>query len=108
MEISRNIKRRGPAWQDHHGGVLLLDDGRARKRLAGPQSMTIVDGGVAPSACEEDEPVAPGHRRFIRGGAVRLGGEVVLDEKLSLKPEDVEGRVLQVGKRRYVRFARAR
>jgi tyrosyl-tRNA synthetase len=47
-------------------------------------------------------------RRFIRGGAVRLGGEVVRDEKLSLKPEDVEGRVLQVGKRRYVRFAPAR
>jgi tyrosyl-tRNA synthetase len=47
-------------------------------------------------------------RRFIRGGAVRLGGEVVRDEKLSLKPEDVEGRVLQVGKRRYARFAPAR
>jgi tyrosyl-tRNA synthetase len=43
-------------------------------------------------------------RRFIRGGAVRLGGEVVRDEKLSLKPEDVRGRVLQVGKRRYARF----
>ena len=47
-------------------------------------------------------------RRFIRGGAVRLGGEVVRDEKLSLKPEDIEGRVLQVGKRRYARFAPAR
>jgi len=47
-------------------------------------------------------------RRFIRGGSVRLGGEVVRDEKLSLKPEDVEGRVLQVGKRRYARFAPAR
>jgi tyrosyl-tRNA synthetase len=44
-------------------------------------------------------------RRFIRGGAVRLGGEVVRDEKLSLKPEEVHGRVLQVGKRRYARFA---
>jgi tyrosyl-tRNA synthetase len=44
-------------------------------------------------------------RRFIRGGAVRLGGEVVRDEKLSLNPEDVHGRVLQVGKRRYARFA---
>jgi tyrosyl-tRNA synthetase len=43
-------------------------------------------------------------RRFIRGGAVRLGGEVVRDERLSLKPEDVRGRILQVGKRRYARF----
>jgi tyrosyl-tRNA synthetase len=47
-------------------------------------------------------------RRFIRGGAVRLGGEVVRDEKLSLRPEDVGGRVLQVGKRRYARFVFAR
>jgi tyrosyl-tRNA synthetase len=47
-------------------------------------------------------------RRFIRGGAVRLGGEVVRDEKLSLKPEDVQGRVLQVGKRRYARFVPTR
>jgi tyrosyl-tRNA synthetase len=47
-------------------------------------------------------------RRFIRGGAVRLGGEVVRDERLSLKPEDVAGRVLQVGKRRYARFVFAR
>jgi tyrosyl-tRNA synthetase len=43
-------------------------------------------------------------RRFVRGGAVRLDGEVVRDEKLSLKPEDVAGRVLQVGKRRYARI----
>jgi len=43
-------------------------------------------------------------RRFIKGGAVRLGGEVVRDERLSLPTEDLEGRVLQVGKRRYARL----
>jgi tyrosyl-tRNA synthetase len=43
-------------------------------------------------------------RRFIRGGAVRLGGEVVRDERLSLAPEAVNGRVLQIGKRRYARL----
>jgi tyrosyl-tRNA synthetase len=42
-------------------------------------------------------------RRFIRGGAVRLDGEVVEDETLSLEPGDVMGKVLQVGKRRYAR-----
>jgi tyrosyl-tRNA synthetase len=47
-------------------------------------------------------------RRFIRGGAVRLGGEVVRDERLSLKPEDIGGQVLQVGKRRYARLVSAR
>ena len=46
-------------------------------------------------------------RRFIRGSAVRLGGEVVRDERLSLKPEDLEGRILQVGKRRYARLTSA-
>ena len=43
-------------------------------------------------------------RRFIRGGAVRLDGEVVEDEKLSLERSSLKGRILQVGKRRYARF----
>jgi tyrosyl-tRNA synthetase len=46
-------------------------------------------------------------RRFIRGGAVRLDGEVVEDETLSLEPGDVMGKVIQVGKRRYARFVPA-
>jgi tyrosyl-tRNA synthetase len=47
-------------------------------------------------------------RRFIRGGAVRLGGEVVHDEKLILVPENLDGQVLQVGKRRYARLVASR
>jgi tyrosyl-tRNA synthetase len=47
-------------------------------------------------------------RRFIRGGAVRLGGEVVRDEKLLLAPEALGGKVLQVGKRRYARLVASR
>lgn len=43
-------------------------------------------------------------RRFVRGGAVRLDGEVIEDEKLTLDPEEVDGKILQVGKRRYARF----
>jgi tyrosyl-tRNA synthetase len=43
-------------------------------------------------------------RRFIKGGAVRLGGEVVRDERLDLLTDDLEGKVLQVGKRRYARL----
>jgi tyrosyl-tRNA synthetase len=46
-------------------------------------------------------------RRFIRGGAVRLDGEVIEDETLSLEGGDVIGKVLQVGKRRYARFVSA-
>jgi tyrosyl-tRNA synthetase len=44
-------------------------------------------------------------RRFIKGGAVRVGGEVVRDEKLSLRTEELAGKVLQVGKRRYAQLA---
>ncbi|HET9927714.1 MAG TPA: tyrosine--tRNA ligase [Rubrobacter sp.] len=44
-------------------------------------------------------------RRFINGGAVRVGGRVVRDERLSLSREELEGQVLQVGKRRYARLA---
>jgi tyrosyl-tRNA synthetase len=43
-------------------------------------------------------------RRFIRGGAVRIDGEVVRDEKVKMRTGDLEGRVLQVGKRRYTRL----
>jgi tyrosyl-tRNA synthetase len=47
-------------------------------------------------------------RRFVRGGAVRLGGEVVGDEKLTVSAADLDGSVLQVGKRRYARVVVAR
>lgn len=40
-------------------------------------------------------------RRFIKGGAVRVDGRVVADERLSLASEDLTGKLLQVGKRRY-------
>ena len=44
-------------------------------------------------------------RRFIKGGAVRVGGKVVGDERTSLLSRDLDGQVLQVGKRRYARLA---
>ena len=44
-------------------------------------------------------------RRFMKGGAVRVGGRVVRDERLSLSRRELEGQVLQVGKRRYARLA---
>ena len=43
-------------------------------------------------------------RRFVRGRAVRLGGEVVEDEKLTVAAADLDDAVLQVGKRRYARL----
>jgi len=43
-------------------------------------------------------------RRFIRGGAVRLDGEVISDETRHLPKDEVYGKVLQVGKRRYARI----
>lgn len=43
-------------------------------------------------------------RRFIKGGAVRVGGEGVQDEKLNLETSTLADSVLQVGKRRYVRL----
>jgi len=43
-------------------------------------------------------------RRFIKGGAVRVGGRVVRDERLSLSTRELDGQVLQVGKHRYARL----
>jgi tyrosyl-tRNA synthetase len=44
-------------------------------------------------------------RRFIKGGAVRVGGKVISDDRLTLSGRELEGQVLQVGKRRYARLA---
>jgi tyrosyl-tRNA synthetase len=44
-------------------------------------------------------------RRFIKGGAVRVGGEVFEDEKASLDAASLDGAVLRVGKRRYARLS---
>jgi len=47
-------------------------------------------------------------RRFVRGGAVRLDGEVIQDEQSSLKTVALDNTVLQVGKRRYARLVTSR
>ena len=47
-------------------------------------------------------------RRFLRGGAVRLDGAPVTDEKLSLPARELPDKVLQVGKRRYARLVAPR
>jgi tyrosyl-tRNA synthetase len=43
-------------------------------------------------------------RRFIRGGAVRLDDQVITDETLQIPEEELDGKILQVGKRRYARL----
>ncbi len=47
-------------------------------------------------------------RRFISGGAVRLDGETITDERRSLLLTELPGKVLQVGKRRYARLVAPR
>jgi tyrosyl-tRNA synthetase len=44
-------------------------------------------------------------RRLIRQGGVRLDGEAVGAETLDLVPTELSGKILQVGKRRFVRLA---
>ncbi|MEB3831880.1 tyrosine--tRNA ligase [Phormidium sp. CCY1219] len=46
-------------------------------------------------------------RRQIKGGAVRIEGDRITDENLSFEsPEALEGKVLQVGKKKFVRCRR--
>ena len=47
-------------------------------------------------------------RRFIKGGAVRLDGETLADERLSLSTRSLPGKILRVGKRRYARLVAPR
>ena len=44
---------------------------------------------------------------FIKGTAVRIDGTPITDWQLRLKRADLEGRILQVGKRRYARFVKS-
>ena len=57
----------------------------------------IVNAGFAKTNSEA--------RRLIRGGAVRLDGQVITDETLQISEEELDGKILQVGKRRYARLA---
>jgi tyrosyl-tRNA synthetase len=43
-------------------------------------------------------------RRLIEQGGVRLGGEPLVDPDAEIEPADLAGRVLQVGRRRFVRI----
>ena len=60
----------------------------------------IVQAGLAKTNSEA--------RRLIRSGAVRLDGEVITDETLQIPEQDLDGKVLQVGKRRYARLHTSR
>ena len=54
------------------------------------------DVGLAASAGEA--------RRLIDGGGVRINGEPVPAKTYNVPPEALEGAVVQVGKRRFVRL----
>jgi tyrosyl-tRNA synthetase len=56
----------------------------------------LVASGLAPSNAEA--------RRAIVQGAVRIDGEQVTDPELELPREELSGKVLQVGRRRFVRI----
>jgi tyrosyl-tRNA synthetase len=60
----------------------------------------IVEAGFAKTNSEA--------RRLIRGGAVRLDGRVITDETLQIPEEELDGKILQVGKRRYARLVSPR
>jgi tyrosyl-tRNA synthetase len=57
----------------------------------------IVQAGLAKSNSEA--------RRLIRSGAVRLDGQIIGDETLRIPVQELDGKILQVGKRRYARLA---
>jgi tyrosyl-tRNA synthetase len=58
----------------------------------------LVAAGLCPSTSDA--------RRHVRARAVRIDGAIQTDETAMLRSADVEGRVLQVGKRRFRRLVR--
>ena len=64
-----------------------------------PLATLLADAGLVPSRSEA--------RRMVAQGAVRLDGEPMGEAEASYRVADLEGRVLQVGKRRFARIVRA-
>ena len=66
----------------------------------------VVDGRLAHLLHLASRAAVPSNkegRRMIEQGGVRLDGEVVTDPDLEVAPTDVDGVVLQVGKRNWAR-----
>ncbi|HWH33135.1 MAG TPA: tyrosine--tRNA ligase [Egibacteraceae bacterium] len=63
-----------------------------------PLPSLLADAGLVPSRSEA--------RRMVGQGAVRLDGEPLRDADAELRADELAGRVLQVGKRRFVRLVR--
>ena len=67
----------------------------------------IKDGVVWLPRLLSETDMAPSNaeaKRLIAGGGVRMDGETVSDPDAELPAEDLRGKVLQVGKRRFVRL----
>ena len=64
-----------------------------------PLATLLADAGLVPSRSEA--------RRMVAQGAVRLDGEPLGEAEASYRAADLDGRVLQVGKRRFARIVRA-
>jgi tyrosyl-tRNA synthetase len=78
-----------------------------------PEDIEVFDLGAAeewflPALLTDSGLCASGSdaRRQVRAGAVRLDGEPLTDEVAVLPAYDLDGRVLQVGKRRFRRLVR--
>ena len=56
----------------------------------------IADAGLAGSAGEA--------RRLIDGGGVKVNGEALPPKSYNVEPAAIEGAVLQVGKRKFVKL----
>jgi tyrosyl-tRNA synthetase len=74
---------------------MTLPDGAARDGIVWLPRV-LRDTGLASSNAEA--------RRLIEQGGVRIDGEAVTDPDVELRPEDVVGKVIQVGRRRFVRI----
>jgi tyrosyl-tRNA synthetase len=79
--------------------IAELDLGAAAEEGGSVQLPALIAAGFGISSSEA--------RRLIKGGGVKLDGEKVAAETLELPREELGGRVLQVGKRRFLRLCDA-
>jgi tyrosyl-tRNA synthetase len=68
----------------------------------------VVDGEVALASLLRASGLAPSGReakRLIAGGGVRLDAQPITDPEARVRPDDLDGKLLQVGRRRWKRIS---
>jgi tyrosyl-tRNA synthetase len=111
MEAKRELGRRIVSWfwdaDAAAGAERHFDQVHVEGGTPDEMKEISLDGGVAhlPALIADNFEISRSEaRRLLAQGGVKLDGEPIGDDSLDLPAAELDGRVLQVGKRRFARL----